>query len=77
MTIAERLQGKNVLCLPGLDHASIAVQTIIEKQLKEEGLDRRDLGREAFLERAWAWKAESGGSSREVLLFARGICFRK
>jgi valyl-tRNA synthetase len=57
----QRLQGKNVLCLPGLDHASIAVQTIIEKQLKEEGLDRRDLGREAFLERAWAWKAESGG----------------
>ncbi|CAI8167019.1 MAG: Valine--tRNA ligase [Prochlorococcus marinus str. MIT 9215] len=57
----QRLQGKNVLCLPGTDHASIAVQTILEKQLKAEGLSRHELGREAFLERAWAWKAESGG----------------
>ena len=58
----QRLQGKNVLCLPGTDHASIAVQTILEKQLKAEGLRKEDLGREAFLERAWAWKAESGGT---------------
>ncbi|MCX5947645.1 MAG: class I tRNA ligase family protein, partial [Cyanobacteria bacterium] len=58
----QRLQGKNVLCLPGTDHASIAVQTILEKQLKAEGLHRDDLGREAFFERAWAWKAESGGT---------------
>ena len=57
----QRLAGKNVLCLPGTDHASIAVQTILEKQLKEEGKTRHDLGREAFLERAWQWKAESGG----------------
>ncbi len=57
----QRLQGKNVLCLPGTDHASIAVQTILEKQLKQEGLSRKDLGREGFLERAWAWKLESGG----------------
>ena len=57
----QRLAGKNVLCLPGTDHASIAVQTILEKQLKEEGKTRRDLGREAFLERAWQWKSESGG----------------
>jgi valyl-tRNA synthetase len=58
----QRLQGKNVLCLPGTDHASIAVQTILEKQLKAEGLRKEDLGREAFLEKAWAWKAESGGT---------------
>jgi valyl-tRNA synthetase len=58
----QRLQGKNVLCLPGTDHASIAVQTILEKQLKAEGGNKDDLGRDAFLERAWAWKAESGGS---------------
>jgi valyl-tRNA synthetase len=58
----QRLQGKNVLCLPGTDHASIAVQTILEKQLKAEGGSRDDLGRDAFLERAWAWKAESGGT---------------
>ena len=57
----QRLAGKNVLCLPGTDHASIAVQTILEKQLKEEGKTRHDLGREAFLERAWQWKADSGG----------------
>ncbi|WP_353091726.1 class I tRNA ligase family protein, partial [Synechococcus lacustris] len=57
----QRMQGKNVLCLPGTDHASIAVQSILEKQLKEEGSSRKALGREAFLGRAWAWKAESGG----------------
>ena len=48
----QRLAGKNVLCLPGTDHASIAVQTILEKQLKQEGKTRHDLGRESFLERA-------------------------
>jgi valyl-tRNA synthetase len=58
----QRLQGKNVLCLPGTDHASIAVQTILEKQLKAEGKCKEDLGREAFLEMAWQWKAESGGT---------------
>jgi valyl-tRNA synthetase len=58
----QRLQGKNVLCLPGTDHASIAVQTILERQLKAEGLRKEDLGREAFLEKAWQWKAESGGT---------------
>ena len=58
----QRLRGKNVLCLPGTDHASIAVQTILEKQLKAEGQRKEDLGREAFLEKAWAWKAESGGT---------------
>ncbi|MCP9803162.1 valine--tRNA ligase [Cyanobium sp. T1G-Tous] len=58
----QRLRGKNVLCLPGTDHASIAVQTILEKQLKAEGKRKEDLGREAFLEQAWAWKTESGGT---------------
>ncbi|MFM7086198.1 MAG: valine--tRNA ligase [Cyanobium sp.] len=58
----QRLRGRNVLCLPGTDHASIAVQTILEKQLQAEGAHRDDLGRDAFLERAWAWKAASGGT---------------
>ncbi|QVV67245.1 valine--tRNA ligase [Synechococcus sp. LA31] len=58
----QRLRGKNVLCLPGTDHASIAVQTILEKQLKADGKRKEDLGREAFLEKAWAWKAQSGGT---------------
>ncbi|BAQ60883.1 valyl-tRNA synthetase [Geminocystis sp. NIES-3708] len=57
-----RMTGKNTLCLPGTDHASIAVQTIIEKQLKEEGKTRYDLGREKFLEKAWQWRTESGGA---------------
>ncbi|HBK97266.1 MAG TPA: valine--tRNA ligase [Microcoleaceae bacterium UBA10368] len=57
-----RMIGDNTLCLPGTDHASIAVQTILEKQLKSEGKTRDDLGREKFLERAWNWKAESGGA---------------
>ncbi|WP_353292781.1 valine--tRNA ligase [Synechococcus sp. M16CYN] len=56
----QRLVGKNVLCLPGTDHASIAVQSILEKQLKKEGKTRHDIGREAFLELAWRWKAENG-----------------
>ncbi len=58
----QRLQGRNVLCLPGTDHASIAVQTLLEKQIKAEGGSKDDLGRDAFLERAWAWKGESGGT---------------
>ena len=57
-----RMKGRNTLWLPGTDHASIAVQTILEKQLKAEGKTRYDLGREKFLERAWQWKAESGGT---------------
>jgi valyl-tRNA synthetase len=57
-----RMTGKNTLCLPGTDHASIAVQTILERQLKAEGKARDDLGREQFLERAWQWQAESGGT---------------
>ncbi len=57
----QRLKGKNVLCLPGTDHASIAVQTILEKQLKKAGLTKNELGRDAFLQKAWAWKEESGG----------------
>jgi len=57
-----RMRGYNTLWLPGTDHASIAVQTILEKQLKAEGKSRYDVGREKFLERAWQWKAESGGT---------------
>ncbi len=57
----QRLLGKNVLCLPGTDHASIAVQTILEKQLKSEGITSEDIGRDEFLKRAWKWKEKSGG----------------
>ncbi|BBD61145.1 valyl-tRNA synthetase [Nostoc sp. HK-01] len=57
-----RMQGRNTLWLPGTDHASIAVHTMLERQLKKEGKTRAELGREEFLERAWQWKAESGGT---------------
>ncbi|MEH1821954.1 MAG: valine--tRNA ligase [Nostoc sp.] len=57
-----RMQGRNTLWLPGTDHASIAVHTMLENQLKKEGKTRYELGREKFLERAWQWKAESEGT---------------
>ncbi|OIP73241.1 MAG: valine--tRNA ligase [Oscillatoriales cyanobacterium CG2_30_44_21] len=56
-----RMRGFNTLWLPGTDHASIAVQTILDKQIKAEGKTNQEIGREKFLERAWQWKAESGG----------------
>ena len=58
----QRMTGKNTLWLPGTDHASIAVQTILERQFAAEGQTRESVGREKFLERAWEWKAESGGT---------------
>ncbi len=64
----ERMRGKNVLWQPGTDHAGIATQMVVERQLARDGnLDRRALGREAFLKRVWAWKEESGGSIKAQL----------
>jgi valyl-tRNA synthetase len=57
-----RMQGRNVVWLPGTDHAGIATQNVVEKALRKEGLSRRDLGREKFLERVWAWRGEYGGT---------------
>jgi len=56
-----RMCGYDVLWMPGTDHAGIATQNVVERQLAEEGLDRHRLGREAFIARVWQWKAESGG----------------
>jgi valyl-tRNA synthetase len=56
------MRGYNTLYLPGTDHASIAVHSVIERQLKQEGKTRFDLGREKFLERAWEWKEQSSGT---------------
>lgn len=58
----KRMTGYNVLWLPGIDHAGIATQNVVERQLAAEGLDRHKVGREAFIERVWTWKAESGGT---------------
>ena len=56
-----RMQGYNTLWVPGMDHAGIATQNVVERELAKEGLSRHDLGREAFVERVWRWKAEFGG----------------
>ena len=58
----KRMQGYEVLILPGTDHAGIATHKVVEMQLKEEGLTRYDLGRDKFVERVWQWKEESGGT---------------
>lgn len=57
-----RMQGRNVLWLPGTDHAGIATQNVVEKQLMAEGLSRESLGRDQFIERVWNWKATSGNT---------------
>jgi valyl-tRNA synthetase len=62
-----RMQGFNTLWQPGIDHAGIATQTVVERQLKREGLTRHDLGRAAFTARVWQWKEQSGGRIAEQM----------
>ena len=57
-----RMTGRDALWQPGTDHAGIATQMVVERNLAAEGVDRRDLGREAFVDKVWQWKAESGGT---------------
>jgi valyl-tRNA synthetase len=61
LTRMKRMQGFEALWLPGMDHAGIATQNVVEKQLAAQGLSRHDLGREDFVKKVWEWKAESGG----------------
>jgi valyl-tRNA synthetase len=61
LTRMKRMQGFEALWLPGMDHAGIATQNVVEKQLATQGLTRHDLGREEFVKKVWEWKAESGG----------------
>ncbi|MFB7589789.1 valine--tRNA ligase [Streptomyces sp. NPDC056169] len=61
LTRRKRMQGFETLWQPGMDHAGIATQNVVERELAKEGKSRHDLGREAFVERVWEWKAESGG----------------
>ena len=58
----KRMKGYEVLWLPGMDHAGIATQNVVEKQIGSKGISRHDLGREAFVKKVWEWKAESGGA---------------
>ncbi len=62
LTRWHRMRGERALWLPGTDHASIATQMMVERQLAAEGTNRKQLGRDAFLERAWQWKAEYGSA---------------
>ena len=61
LTRMKRMQGFEALWLPGMDHAGIATQNVVEKQLATQGLSRHDLGREDFVKKVWEWKSESGG----------------
>jgi len=61
----QRLQGKDVLYLPGMDHAGIATQAKVDERLKNQGISRYDIGREAFLEQAWSWKEEYAATIRK------------
>ncbi|WP_416565177.1 valine--tRNA ligase [Nocardia testacea] len=58
----KRMQGYEVLWLPGMDHAGIATQTVVEKQLAADGKTKEDFGRELFVQKVWDWKRESGGA---------------
>ena len=70
----ERMRGKDVLWQPGTDHAGIATQMVVERQLMErQEPGRRDMGREKFLERVWAWKAESRRHHRQPAQAARRV----
>ena len=61
LTRRARMRGFETLWLPGMDHAGIATQNVVERELAKENLTRHDLGREAFVERVWRWKEEFGG----------------
>ncbi|MFF0494515.1 valine--tRNA ligase [Nocardia sp. NPDC004068] len=61
LTRRKRMQGYETLWQPGMDHAGIATQNVVERELAREGLSRHDLGRDAFVKRVWAWKNSSGG----------------
>jgi valyl-tRNA synthetase len=67
LTRHQRMCGLNTLWLPGTDHAGIATQVVVERELAKQGKTRHDLGREAFVQRVWEWKAKSGGRITEQL----------
>jgi len=74
LTRWRRMQGYNALWLPGTDHAGIATQLMVERQLATEGSSRRELGRERFLERMWRWKEQYQGNIREQLDLMGASC---
>ena len=69
-----RMQGHRTLWLPGTDHAGIATQVVVERELRKEGVERREMGREAFVERVWAWKEQYGGRIVEQMQALGSSC---
>ncbi len=69
-----RMRGDNTLWLPGTDHAGIATQMVVERKLGEQGIDRRQLGREKFEERVWQWKTESGDTIKRQMVQIGASC---
>ncbi len=74
LTRWRRMQGRNALWLPGTDHAGIATQLMVERQLREEGTSRQELGRERFLHRMWEWKEKYHGNIRRQLDLMGASC---
>ncbi len=70
----KRMQGYEALWLPGTDHAGIATQVVVERALREEGIDRREMGREAFVKRVWAWREQFGGEIVEQVKALGASC---
>src|ERR1035438_3053864 len=69
-----RMRGDNTLWLPGTDHAGIATQMVVERKLAEEGLDRRTIGRDTFIERVWEWKAQYGDQIKRQMIRLGASC---
>jgi valyl-tRNA synthetase len=69
-----RMRGYNTLWIPGTDHAGIATQVVVERQLRQEGLNRHTLGRDAFIERVWNWKERAGGRILKQLRVLGASC---
>src|SRR5436190_20548971 len=69
-----RMLGYNALWVPGVDHAGISTQVVVERQIARDGLTRQQLGREEFVKRVWAWKAESGGRIMQQLRVLGASC---
>ncbi len=69
-----RMRGDNTLWLPGTDHAGIATQMVVERRLKAEGIDRREIGREEFVKRVWEWKTESGDTIKRQMIRMGASC---
>lgn len=78
LTRRKRMQGFETLWQPGMDHAGIATQNVVERELAKEGVSRHDLGREAFVERVWQWKGESGGQiSGQMRRLGDGVAWNR